>query len=63
MFPRLVVVCAPASTVGVKRLFSTAGHILSARRTSFSDENYESTLFASVNFTLYDVAVGKKLKI
>ena len=45
------------------RLFSIAGHILDARRTLVSDENYESTLFANVKFNLYDVAVGKKLKI
>ena len=57
------ILCVPARTAGVERLFSIAGHILGIRRTRLSDENYESFLFANVNFDLDDVAVGKKFKL
>ena len=70
-FPRLAtlassIFCAPASTAGVERFFSVAGHILGIRRTRLSNENYESMLFAKVNFDLYDtqhVAGNKRLKL
>ena len=48
---------------GVERLFSIAGHILSSRRTILTDKNYDSFLFANVNFDLYDTPAGNKLKI
>ena len=68
VFPRLAMIvkqimCAPASTAAVERLFSIAGYILSSHRTRLTDESFESFLFANVNFELYDVAIGKKLKI
>ena len=70
-FPRLAtlassIFCAPATTAGVERFFSVADHILGIRRTGLSNENYESMLFAKVNFDLYDtqhVAGNKRLKL
>ena len=70
-FPRLAtlassIFCAPATTAGVERFFSVVGHILGIRRTRLSNENYESMLFAKVNFDLYDtqhVAGNKRLKL
>jgi len=50
----------------VSNVFSVAGHILGIRRTRLSNENYESMLFAKVNFDLYDaqhVADNKRLKL
>ena len=50
----------------VHRFLSVAGHILGIRRTRLSNENYESMLFAKVNFDLYDiqhVAGNKRLKL
>ena len=70
-FPQLATLassnfCAPATTAGVERFCSIAGHILGLRRTRLSNENYESMLFAKVNFDLYDsqhVAGNKRLKL
>ena len=42
---------------------SVAGYILSSSRTRLTGESFESFLFARVNFELYDVAIGNKLKI
>ena len=58
-FPRLEtlassIFCAPATTAGVERFFSVAGHIWGIRRTRLSNENHESMLFAKVDFDLYD---------
>ena len=70
-YPRLAtlassVFCEPATTAGVERLFSVAGHILGIRRTRLSNENYESMLFAKVNFDVYNtqhVAGENRLKL
>ena len=70
-FPRLAtlassIFCAAATNAGVERFFSLAGHISGIRRTRLSNENYESMLFAKVNFDLYDtqhVAGNKCLKL
>ena len=68
VFPRLFVIaqqilCAPASTAGVERIFSIAGHILSLRRLTSSDAFFENQLFTNVNFGVLDVPVCKKLKL
>ena len=67
-YPRLLVLvpqvlCAPASTACVERLFSVAGCILTARRMSLTDDNFENQLFLSVNDGVLDVQQTKRLKL
>ena len=67
-FPRLFesvkqTLFAPESTVGIKRIFSMAGYILSERRNRTSDENFKNQLFANVNIDLPLSGVRKKLKL
>ena len=67
-FPRLSILakqifCAPASTAGVERLFSVAGHILSPRKMRLTDANFEHQLFANVNFEMYDQSGRKRLRL
>ena len=43
------VLCATVTTAGVERIFSTAGFIVSSRRTSLGDSLFESLLFNKLN--------------
>ena len=54
------ILCAPASQAPVERLFSISGHILSQRRLRTSDKNFENTLFANVNFEVFDAELRKR---
>ena len=54
--------CAPGSTVAVEGIFSVAGYILSPRRMSFTDENFENQLFAYLNRGIFEVS-SNKLKL
>ena len=49
MIPQIM--CAPGSTAAVEGIFSVAGYILSPRRMSLTDENFENDLQAAP-FTL-----------
>ena len=67
-YPRLLVLvpqvlCAPASTACVERLFSVAGCLLTARSMSLTDDNFENQLFLSVNDGVLDVQQTKRLKL
>ena len=50
----------PATTAGVERLFSIAGYILSCRRLSFIDRNFEDQVFARCNSDLLANASRKR---
>ena len=39
----------PATTAGIERVFSVAGHLIGARATTMKDENFEKKLFCHVN--------------
>ena len=43
------VLCATVTTAGVERIFSTAGFIVSSRRTLLGDSLFESLLFNKLN--------------
>ncbi|XP_055353304.1 E3 SUMO-protein ligase ZBED1-like [Paramacrobiotus metropolitanus] len=43
------ILCAPATTAGVERIFSVAGYLLSERRLRTTDYNFETLLFCSLN--------------
>ena len=60
MIPQIM--CAPGSTAAVEGIFSVAGYILSPRRMSFTDENFENQLFANVNYNLPEFPC-KKLRL
>ena len=53
---------APGSTAAVEGIFSVAGYILSPRRMSFTDENFENHLFANLNRGIFEVS-SNKLKL
>ena len=62
-FPRLCkIMCAPRSTAAVERVFSVAGYILSPKRMSLSDENFENQLFSNLNRNVFQVR-SNKLKL
>ena len=66
-FPRLCkivpqIMCAPGSTAAVERVFSVAGYILSPKRMSLSDENFENQLFSNLNCNVFQVR-SNKLKL
>ena len=66
-FPRLCkivpqIMCAPRSTAAVERVFSAAGYILSPKRMSLSDENFENQLFSNLNRNVFQVP-SNKLKL
>ena len=66
-FPRLCkivpqIMCAPGSTAAVERVFSVAGYILSPKRMSLSDENFENQLFSNLNSNIFQVR-SNKLKL
>ena len=66
-FPRLCkivpqIMCAPGSTAAVERVFSVAGYILSPKRMSLSDENFENQLFSNLNRNVFQVR-SNKLKL
>ena len=50
----------PATTAGVERLFSIAGYILSCRRLSLIDRNFEDQVFAHCNSDLLANASRKR---
>ena len=52
--------CAPASTIGVERLFSIASYLNSSKRLSLIDDNFEKLLFGHVNVNLCDKAARKR---
>ena len=54
--------CAPGSTAAVERVFSVAGYILSPKRMSLSDENFENQLFSNLNLSVFQVW-SNKLKL
>ena len=60
MIPQIM--CAPGSTAAVEGIFSVAGYILSPRRMSFTDENFENQLFANLNRGIFEVS-SNKLKL
>ena len=39
----------PATTAGIGRIFSIAGHLIGTRATTMTDENFEKKLFCNVN--------------
>jgi hypothetical protein len=39
----------PATTAGIERVFSIAGHLIGTRATTMKDENFEKKLFCNVN--------------
>ena len=39
----------PATTAGIERVFSVAGHLLGPRATTMKDENFEKKLFCNIN--------------
>ena len=39
----------PATTAGIERIFSIAGHLIGTRATTMKDENFEKKLFCNVN--------------
>ena len=39
----------PATTAGIERVCSIAGHLISTRATTMKDENFEKKLFCNVN--------------
>ena len=39
----------PATTAGIERVFSIAGHLIGARATSMKDDSFEKKLFCNVN--------------
>ena len=47
---------APGSTATVEGIFSVAGYILSPRRMSFTDENFDNQLFANLNAGIVEVS-------
>ncbi|XP_055342985.1 uncharacterized protein LOC129591373 [Paramacrobiotus metropolitanus] len=59
------VLCAPATTADVKRMFSVAGNLLSNRKLKTSDEHFERLLFCSINKRRLDgdLNVGGKRKL
>ena len=57
MIPQIM--CAPGSTAAVEGIFSVAGYILSPRRMSFTDENFENQLFANLNRGIFEVSANK----
>ena len=66
-YPRLFqlsrqVLCAPASTTGVERLFSVAGFLLDNRALNINDDYFEARLFTKANRHLIP-AVKKRFKI
>ena len=66
-FPRMFqivpqILCAPGSTAAVERVFSVAGYILSPKRMSLTDENFENQLFANLNRHVLQVR-SNKLKL
>ena len=66
-FPRLCKIvpqtmCAARSTAAVERVFSVAGYILSPKRMSLSDENFENQLFSNLNRNVFQVP-SDKLKL
>ena len=65
VFPRLYAITrqifsVPATTAGVERLFSIAGYILSCRRLSLIDRNFEDQVFAHCNSDLLANASRKR---
>ena len=56
------ILCAPGSTAAVERVFSVAGYILSPKRMSLTDENFENQLFANLNRHVLQVR-SNKLKL
>ena len=64
IFPRLSqivpqILYAPGSTAAVERVFSVAGHILSPKRMSLSDDNFENQLFCNLNRSVGQVRCNK----
>ena len=39
----------PATTAGIERVFSIAGHLIGTRATTMKDENFEKKLFCNAN--------------
>ena len=63
-FPRLCqlipqILCAPGSTAGVERMFSVGGYILSPKRMSMNDENFENQLFCNLNRNVSQIRLNK----
>ena len=59
-YPRLFqlsrqILCAPASTAGVERLFSVAGFLLDNRALNINDDYFEARLFTKANRDLIPV--------
>ncbi|GAV08299.1 hypothetical protein RvY_18014 [Ramazzottius varieornatus] len=64
-FKRLVVItkqilCAPATTAGIERIFSISGRLLSEIRLSTNDSNFEMLLFCNINQELLDSNIKSK---
>ena len=63
-FPRMFqivpqILCAPGSTAAVERVLSVAGYILSPKRMSLTDENFENQLFVNLNRHMLRVRSNK----
>ena len=66
-YPRLFqlsrqILCAPASSAGVERLFSVAGFLLDDRALNINDDYFEARLLTKANRDLIPV-VKKRFKI
>ena len=57
------VLCAPATTAGIERIFSISGQILRDRRLSTSDKNFEMRLFCNINSNLLQSLFGRRTLI
>ena len=51
----------PATTAGIERVFSIAGHLIGLRATVMMDENFEQKLFCNVNKEV--MLCGRKRKL
>ena len=51
----------PATTAGIERVFSIAGHLIGLRATDMMDENFEQKLFCNVNKEV--MLCGRKRKL
>ena len=54
------VLCAPATTAGIERIFSISGQILRDRRLSTNDHNFEMLLFCNINSDLVNGLFGRR---
>ncbi|GAU89855.1 hypothetical protein RvY_02357 [Ramazzottius varieornatus] len=54
------ILCAPATTAGIERIFSISGRILNEIRLRTNDLNFERLLFCNVNQDLLDLIANSK---